>query len=233
MSESGSRLMWRPEWDLESRWKAILENKDKAVAYASMALEDSKKIFKDVSDNINQVKNGMNKMVDRIRGAKSLFEQYQVDPQAIIERLTDAGSDAVENLQKEFEKPFPGDMNESAKYRAEMVAGILNRMEQPYITVCVDLGIPEDRARDSFQSIRCGLEDMLIVAGMLECCTELWPSLTYAGVRKHRGQASCAHRNHRRHLESRHRFSLRVLIRFIPFSPTSLLPLEKRCCCLY
>lgn len=104
-------------------------------------------------------------MIGHAQEVKVLFEQYQADPQALIDRLNDAGSDAVDNLQKEFEKPLPEDMDERAKYRAEMVASVLSHMEQPFVTACVDLSIPEDNAREKFQKMRRGLEDTLVIAG--------------------------------------------------------------------
>jgi allophanate hydrolase subunit 1 len=136
------------------------------VAYANVALEENKKKFDDVADKLDQFKAGMDTLVDHAREVQLIFEQYQADPQALLDRLNEAGTNAVENLQKEFEKPLPEDMDERAKYRAEMIASILNHMEGPYVTASEELGIPEDKARQSFEAIRRALEDTLIIAGM-------------------------------------------------------------------
>ena len=134
-------------------------------------MEENKKKFDDVADKLDQFKDGMDKLVDHAREVALMFEQYQADPQALLDRLNDAGTDAIENLQKEFEKPLPEDMDERAKYRAEMVASILNYMEGPYVSASEDLGIPEAKARQSFESIRRALEDTLIVAGASSRCS--------------------------------------------------------------
>ncbi|TEB38454.1 hypothetical protein FA13DRAFT_751559 [Coprinellus micaceus] len=161
-----TNFLWSFDW-YEDAWKTILEHKDQAVAYANIALEENKKKFDDVADKLDQFKAGMDTLVDHAREVQLIFEQYQADPQALLDRLNEAGTDAVENLQKEFEKPLPEDMDERAKYRAEMIASILNHMEGPYVTASEELGIPEDKARQSFEAIRRALEDTLIIAGKI------------------------------------------------------------------
>ncbi|KAF6760231.1 hypothetical protein DFP72DRAFT_883591 [Ephemerocybe angulata] len=165
---SGITSLWAwsaPSWD--DIWEMVENAQEKGLEFADTTLNGAKEKYSDVGTKLDDFKSKLGEAVDQARQAKDSLSVHGVDIQEVVERLSRAGAQTVESLQNEFEKPLPEDLDERAAYRAKMVSRALDQLAGSYVTICTELGVPEEDARDSFTRLRRAVEDALLIAGKI------------------------------------------------------------------
>ncbi|RXW22002.1 hypothetical protein EST38_g3840 [Candolleomyces aberdarensis] len=141
---------------------------------ADSALKDIAEQYNDIADKVQhfqeavvrRLPEGFNKIVEHATELKQQLSESNIDLAVVHDYMTQEAANVVENLQKEFDKPLPDEMDERARYRNEMISKGLDGLETAFVDVCVKSDrMSEEDARRIFDPVKKGIEDGLLVAG--------------------------------------------------------------------
>jgi hypothetical protein len=158
---------WSWSLPLEACWNIISTAQEKGMAMANSALKDIAEEYNDVADKVQHFQEEFNKIVEHATELKQQLLESNIDLVVLHDYMTQEAANVVENLQKEFDKPLPDDMDERALHRDEIISKGLDGLEVAFVDVCVKSGrMSEEDARRTFGPVKTTIHDGLLVAGM-------------------------------------------------------------------
>ncbi|RXW22006.1 hypothetical protein EST38_g3841 [Candolleomyces aberdarensis] len=159
-------VWWSWFMSFEACWGIISSAQEKGKAMADSALKEIAEEYKDVADKVQLFQEEFNKIVEHATELREQLSESNIDLAVVHDYMTQEAAKVAENLQKEFNKPLPDEMDERARYRNEMISKGLEGLETAFVDVCVKSGrMSEEDARRIFEPIKKAIQDGLLVAG--------------------------------------------------------------------
>ena len=139
----------------------------KGKAMADSVLKDVVGEYHGITDKVQRFQEEFNRIVEHATELKQRLLESNIDLVVVHDYLTQEAANVVQQIEKEFDKPLPDDMDERARLRNEMISRGLDGFEAAFVCICVESGhMFEEEARRIFEPVKTAIRDGLLIAGM-------------------------------------------------------------------